>query len=126
MSVTYLEELLRKVRIVVSEIDGVITDGKVNIIETGLQIQKNFSIKDLEIINKIKKTHRFAFMSSNNSINYTLCAHRNIPFFWAETNKVATLNKILQRYGFSVDNVLYVGANPTDLEVVKYVPLSKI
>lgn len=119
-----LKDLLSKVKIVVSEMDGVVNDGKMSVAETGITVYKDYSIKDFEVINLIKKKYKFVFMSSDNSVNYLLCSHKNIPFFWAQKDKKETLHKILQRYSFGMDEVLYIGSKPSDLSMVKYVPIS--
>lgn len=111
---------LRNIKMVVSEIDGVITDGTVGFGEFNTPIFKKFCLKDFEAINLIKKTTSFGFISSDASINISMCKKRNIPFFFSEKNKMDVYtNNILRRFGLLPDNILYVGYSYSDIECLR-------
>jgi 3-deoxy-D-manno-octulosonate 8-phosphate phosphatase (KDO 8-P phosphatase) len=107
------------IKLVVSEIDGIITEHLVAFGEMNVVMFKQFYIKDFEAINLIKKDWGFAFLSSDANINASLCKKRNIPFFFAERNKKDIYNQILQRYTLNPDNILYVGSSYSDIAVMQ-------
>ena len=85
------------IKLIVSEIDGIVTEHLVAFGEMNVVMFKQFYMKDFEAINLIKKDWGFTFLSSDANINASLCKKRNIPFFFAERNKKEVYNQILQR-----------------------------
>ena len=79
------EELFGKnAKLIVSEIDGIITDGRYAEDEIGNIIYKVYNSKDFDAINELKKHFKFVFLSSDNKINYNMCKRRNISFYGAK------------------------------------------
>jgi len=115
---------LSRVKLIICSMDGVITDGKVMYDELGNTLFKNYCFSDFEAINKLKKVYNFCFISSDNAINYNLCRRKNIPFFWAKKSKLDTVKSILNRYGVSPLEVIFIGATISDAEVATMIPLS--
>lgn len=118
------EEWCTKLKVIVSEIDGIVTEGSLYIDELGNVPFKKFCKKDFEIINELKKTFTFVFLSTDNSISYHLCRRRNIPFFHAPKNKKESLIKIMRRYSVSPEEILYIGCSLSDLECIQMIPFS--
>lgn len=115
---------LKKIKIIVSESDGVLTDGQSFVDTVGATVFKSINHDAFELINILKKHFKFVFMSNDPSVTASLCRSKNIPFFWAQGDKHSTLLTILRRYNFSMEEVLYVGSSISDLGVMKYVPSS--
>ena len=107
------------ISLVISEIDGIVTEHLVALGEMNTVMFKQFYMKDFEAINLIKKDWGFVFLSSDANINLSLCKKRNIPFFFADRNKKEAYNQIMQRYSLTPDNVLYVGSSYSDIECIK-------
>ena len=107
------------IKLVVSEVDGIITEHLVAFGEMNTVMFKQFYMKDFEAINLIKKDWGFAFLSSDANISLSLCKKRNIPFFFAEKSKREVYNQILQRYSLTPDNVLYVGSSYSDINCIQ-------
>ena len=108
---------LDSIKFVLSEIDGIITEHLTAIGEMNITMFKQFCMKDFEAINVIKKDYGFAFISSDASINMSLCKKRNIPFFHAEQSKKEVyVEKVLRRFSLTPDNVLYLGSSYSDIE----------
>lgn len=106
---------LRDIKVVVSEIDGILTNGRMPTDELGTILFKEYYYKDLEAINEIKKYIKFVFLAKDQSINYSFCRRKNIPFFLSRTTKeVALVADILHRYEATVDNVIYLGCSLSD------------
>lgn len=118
------EEWCSKVKLIVSEVDGIITDHLIHVDELGNVPFKGFYMKDFEAINELRKTFGFVFLSSDNSISYHLCRHKNIPFFYAPKDKNDGLKKIMQKYNVSAEEVLYIGSTFSDLKNIKMIPFT--
>ena len=118
------EEWCAKLKVIVSEIDGIVTEGSLYIDELGNVPFKTYCMKDFEIINELKKTFIFVFLSSNNAVSYHLCRRKNIPFYHAPRDKKESLIRVMQRYSATPEEVLYVGCSQSDLGCVKLIPFS--
>jgi len=118
------EEKCSKLKIIVSEIDGIITEHLSPIDELGNTLFKQYYMKDFEAINELKKSFVFVFLSKDNTINYHLCKKRNIPFFYDPKSKREKLIEIIRRYGMTAENVLYVGCSYSDIENINMAEIS--
>jgi len=120
------EYLGEGIKLIVSEIDGVITDGTWAEDEIGNVVYKVYNTKDFGAINVIKKKFKFAFLSDDNHINYNMCRRRNIPFYWGknEKEKYARLVEIMHRYSCTPDQTIYIGAKMTDRRCLQMIPKS--
>ena len=107
---------LSKIKFVISEIDGIVTEHLSGIGEMGVTMFKQYYMKDFEAINLIKKDWGFAFLSSDPAVSLSTCKKKNIPFFYAERNKREVYNMLLNRYNLTPDNVLYVAGSYSDIE----------
>ena len=110
---------LSNIKIVVSELDGVITEHLAGLGEMDSMLFKQFYLKDFEAINLIKQYWKFAFLSSEIAINMSLCRKRSIPFFYAERSKKEVYGHLLQRYAMTPDDVLYLGSSYSDINCMK-------
>jgi len=120
-----MEKLLEKIKIIVSEVDGIITEGLISYDELQNVPFKTFYMKDFEAVNEIRKIIPFVFLSSDNSVTYNLMRSKNIPFFWAPKNKKEKLVEIMKRYDvISAEEVLFIGSTYSDTACVKLIPLS--
>ncbi len=108
-----------KIKFVLSEIDGVITEHMSAIGEMGITLFKTYYMKDFDAINLIKKEFGFAFISKDADISMSLCKKKNLAFFYAERDKREMYQKVLRRYSLSPDNVLYIGNNYSDVACMK-------
>lgn len=108
----------RNIEIIVSEIDGVITDGKNAIDYLNHIIFKNYCDLDFEAINELKPFFTFVFLSSSPEVSYNVMRTRNIPTYFTshKEDKLTILTKrILPRYNTRADNLLYIGSRVTDI-----------
>lgn len=121
-----IEEFRRDIKLIISEIDGIITNGLRTEDEMGHVLFKSFNVKDLAAINELKKSYKFVFLSDDNSINYNFCRRKNIPFYWAqnEEEKYEYLVKIMQRYSCIPDQVVFVASKVSDKKCAQLIPKS--
>jgi len=115
--------MLSKIKLVISEMDGIITDGTVPIDELGYTPFKNYCLKDFEAINKIKTMFKFIFISNSGSINYNLCRKKSIPFFCLPNKKQAII-KAVKKYDCTFENVVYVGHTFSDIDCMNLAAIS--
>lgn len=121
---SYFDELCSNVKVIVSEVDGVVTDGFIPTDELGNVPFKNFFMKDFEAINMLKRNFKFVFISSDNSISYNLCRRKNIPFFYSQKSKKENLVRVMNKYSVSAEEVVYLGNSFSDIECLTMVPFS--
>ncbi len=116
----------KDVKLIVSEIDGVLTDGTYAEDEIGNVLYKTFNVKDFSAINELKKYFKFVFMSADNRINYNMCNRRNIAFFWArnEREKFIRLGEILRKYNCTPDQTIYIASLMNDKRCIQTIPCS--
>lgn len=117
----------KNVKLIISEIDGVLTDGKYTEDEIGNVLFKSFNYIDFDSINTLKqKGYKFVFLSEDNRINYNMCQRRNLPFYWGrnEDSKYKCLVDIFRRYNTGPDNTLFVPSRPSDRKCIHTVPIS--
>jgi YrbI family 3-deoxy-D-manno-octulosonate 8-phosphate phosphatase len=122
-------EMCSKIKLIISEVDGVITDGLSAIDNMNNTLFKMFYTRDFEALNLLKKHFIFVFLSSDNNVSYNIMRTRNIPFYWArgdksETTKKAILSNIMHKYGVTPEEVLFVGSTFSDVECFNMIPLS--
>lgn len=115
-----------KVKLIVSEIDGVITNGSHPEDEMGNVFYKTYQSKDFDAINELKKKYTFIFLSKDKRVNYNMCQRRNIKFQFArnEEEKYKQLMELMRKYGCSPDEVIYIGARVSDRKCLRLIPKS--
>ena len=115
-----------EIKLIVSEIDGVLTDGTYAEDEIGNTLYKVFNQKDFSAINDLKKYYKLAFLCDDNKINYNMCQRKNIPFYWGrgEKGKYTILSDILRRYGATPDETIYIGSKISDRKCMRLIPYS--
>lgn len=121
------EELFGKnAKLIISEIDGILTSGDITVDEIGNVLYKTFNGKDFDAINELKKYFIIVFLSSDNKINFNLCRRKNWPFYWGknEEEKYRRLIEILRRYNVTPDEVIYVGSKISDRKCLQMIPNS--
>lgn len=122
-----MEELVKKckdLQVIVSAVDGIITDGFLPIDELQNTPFKYYCMRDFEAINEIKKTYKFVFISSDNAVNYNLMRAKNIPFYYAPKDKIKSFTDIMRRYNVKPDNVMYIGCSYSDIECMHLAEVS--
>jgi len=116
----------RPIKLIISEIDGVLTDGTYAEDEIGNTLYKVFNQKDWSAINEIKKYYKVVFLCDDNKINYNMCQRRNLPFYWGkgENGKYTLLSEILRRYSATPDETIYIGSKISDRKCMQMIPYS--
>jgi 3-deoxy-D-manno-octulosonate 8-phosphate phosphatase KdsC-like HAD superfamily phosphatase len=109
---------LKNIEIIVSEIDGIITDGCAALEYLNHTLFKNYCVRDFDAINELKSYFTFVFLSSDPTISYNIMRKRNIPAYFTNNNsdKLTLLTKrILPKYNTRPENLLYIGSSFSDI-----------
>ena len=112
------------IKIIVSEVDGVLTDGSVYRDELSNPVFKKYYSLDFEAINELKREYTVVFLSSDNAISYNLLRNKQLPFYHTKHSRKNVLYEILNRYATTAPELLYIGATYSDIDCMKLAQIS--
>ena len=118
------EEQTKKIKLIAFDLDGIVNEGLIGYGEMGVILFKQYNMKDFEAINELKKIFIVVVVSTDSSINYSVCKTRSIPFFVNPKNKKDALAKAMVKYGVTPDEVVYVGNSFSDVDNCRMIPFS--
>lgn len=119
-------EKLKHIKAFVLDVDGVLTDGTVLLTESGEQLRK-FSIRDGYALQlAIKRGYRVAALSGGRSkgIEFRLKGLGLTDIFLGLDSKTEAFLNFLKSSGLEAAEVLYIGDDIPDLQVMKLAGLS--
>jgi len=114
-----LKTRCKDIKIVVSAVDGIITEHLSPLDELGNTLFKSYCMKDFEAINENKKRYKFVFISKDQAISYNLFRRKSIPFYYAPKSKKEGLVKVMRKYGATPEHIIYVGCSYSDIGSMK-------
>lgn len=117
---------LSKIKLLVMDVDGTLTDGKIYIGESG-EMMKAFSAKDgLGIKLLIKHNIMPAIITGRTSDIVRLrCQELGIHILYqGVTDKAAKLKELMEKYGFQKEEVAFIGDDMNDLSAINSVGIS--
>ena len=126
MTDSLIGEKAKKIKLVVTDIDGVWTDGRMYYSPDG-DFMKAFSTYDgMGVLLLRKKGIETAILTSEETEIVKKRAEKlKIKHcYQGEKNKLSRLKKICQTMNISLENVAYIGDDVNDLDVLKLVGLS--
>lgn len=116
-----------KIKMVITDCDGVLTDGGVYYSERGEEL-KRFCIRDGMGVERLRKLTGIdtAIISGENSLPLQRRAEKLSisELHLASTNKVSTLRRILREKNISAEEIAYIGDDTNDLGIISMVGLS--
>ena len=110
--------LPKDIKLVVSDFDGIFTDGKLEIFSDG-KTSKKIDYKDIMGIAIIlKKDINFAIISGEKSAAIDIIQEKfpKVDTFQNERNKINILKSLIEKYGITPDNVIYMGDDINDIK----------
>lgn len=118
-------ELFTKIKALVFDIDGVLTDGSVTLMPGGEQIRKMYVKDGYALQLAVKKGYFVAVISGGNSEqSKTRLKGLGIQHIYLKSrNKLDDLREFMAIYNLSSDQVLYMGDDIPDFEVMQKVGL---
>ena len=111
---------LNKIKLLILDIDGVLTDGTKIYNEKHEVISKRFLCKDFTAIKRMVASGIKVIMLSGDNFNKTMAEKRNIDFYCTR-DKNLSLDKSLfieefqQKYNVSIDKMSFIGDDYFDL-----------
>lgn len=109
-------------KLLVMDVDGTLTDGKIYIGSKGEEF-KSFNVKDGYAINEIlhKNGIKTAIITGRESEIVNIRARElSIDYVYQNvSDKVETLKQIVELYGISIEEVAYIGDDLNDFEAMK-------
>lgn len=118
-----LEERLRKIKILLLDVDGVLTDGRI-IYDSRGRDSKFFDVHDglgVYVLNKAGVKTIIVTAKSSGTIKPRARDMRVTEVFADVSPKSAILDKILKKYNVNKDEVCFVGDDLVDLGLMKVV-----
>lgn len=119
------KEYLNHITTFIFDIDGVLTDGSVLVTTTG-ELLRTMNIKDgYALKTAIDQKFNICIISggSNEGVKLRLEGLGIKEIHLGTHNKISQLNKFLKKYSLKQENVLYMGDDIPDLQVMKLVGL---
>lgn len=118
--------LLSSIKLIAFDIDGVLTDGKVEIDEFGKE-KKHIFLPDIDYMNRLKQDGYILIAVTGEDTS--ICKQFESRYPWNEVykgckNKDVVLHNITVKYGISLDEVCYVGDGLYDVPALKIAGVS--
>ncbi len=117
-----ITERAKKIKLLLLDVDGVLTDGKIIIGNYGDEI-KNFDVKDgLGVVLLRKAGLRCAIISARNSrIVKIRAGHLGIDKIYENHYKIKSLRNIKRRFRVKEEEICFVGDDLIDISILKRV-----
>lgn len=120
-----LEQRLAPIKLILCDVDGVLTDGRISFDNQGIEI-KSFHVRDGMGI-KLWQTagHQFGLLTARSShIVKVRAAELGVDLIrQGFSDKLPVAEAIMEEHGLTADEVCYVGDDLTDLQVIEKVGL---
>ena len=121
-----LIEKAKKIRAIIFDVDGVLTDGKITYDNNGMEF-KSFNVKDGQIIKHLKnqKILTGVITGRDSKVVRNRCNELKIDFHYHGIHdKFSVFYKEMTKLKITPDQVAYVGDDINDLPVLRVVGLS--
>ncbi|WP_163377975.1 KdsC family phosphatase [Cyclobacterium sp. SYSU L10401] len=116
----------RRIKLLVSDLDGVLTDGGIILDDQGMEYKK-FQVKDGQIIQYLQLAGIETGILSGRDVKVSSlrCEQMKVDFhLHGVRDKWSTLKGIAEKKGISTDEVAYIGDDLIDLELLSRVGLA--
>ena len=109
-----------KVKLVILDIDGVMTDGRKYYGVDGMPLAKTYCDKDFTAIKRLRGAGvHVCFLSGDDTVNEAMSKNRNIDFYYSRgKDKVEFLDIFVKKYNTTPENIAYVGDDLFDQNIM--------
>ncbi len=121
-----IEQKAKKIKAIVFDVDGVLTDGGIIYDNSGMEI-KRFNVKDGQIISHLKKAGFIvgAITGRNSQVVKNRCEELKLDFHYhGSSDKLVQYNKIKETYILEDEEIAYIGDDIIDLCILSRCGLS--
>ena len=116
-------EQMKKIKMLVMDVDGTLTDGKIYIGPQG-EVMKAFNVKDGYAIKHILPEMGIipVIITGRTSaiVEYRAKELDITELYQGVTDKLAQLKKVAEKYQLTKDQIAYIGDDVNDLECIKH------
>jgi 3-deoxy-D-manno-octulosonate 8-phosphate phosphatase (KDO 8-P phosphatase) len=114
------------IKLIILDVDGVLTNGRKQYDKDGNVILKTFCDKDWTAIKRFRALGIEVAFLSGDGFNANIAKNRNIPFYLNRSNgkhsdKLGFLPKMCDDFNVEAENILYVGDDIFDVRIAKAV-----
>jgi len=113
------------IKLLILDVDGVLTDGKKSYGLDGLALSKNFCDRDFTAIKRLKSGGiQVCFLSGDKKVNEEVAKNRKIDFYFSDAgydDKADYVEKFEKIYNCTKDEMAYVGDDIFDIPIMKSV-----
>lgn len=117
---------VKKIKAIVFDVDGVLTDGGIIYDNSGMEI-KRFNVKDGQIISHLKKAGFIvgAITGRDSLVVKNRCEELKLNFHYhGSSNKLIQYEKIKNSYNLKDEHIAYIGDDIIDLSILTRCGLS--
>lgn len=121
-----LEERAKKIKLLVFDVDGVMTDGSITYDENGIEY-KTFNAKDGLGLSRMSKNGFVTAIITgrkNGTVDRRANDLRVTEVYQGVKNKLPILEAIMEKYGFDFSEVSYMGDDEPDICILEKVSIS--
>ncbi len=125
---TVLNKKLKQIKILITDVDGVLTDGGAYYSDEGIELKK-FSIRDgMGIVLLQKAGFKVAIVTTEKTKIVERRAERLrvTDLFQGVINKVEAVEELLQKYSLSWNQAAFIGDDINDIPVLKKVGFAAV
>ena len=119
-------ELAKKIKLLAFDVDGVMTDGSVTYDENGVEY-KTFNVKDGHGIVRANKSGFITAIitaRNNGTVQHRAENLKITEIYQGQKYKLPALEEIMSKYGFTYENVAYMGEDIPDICILEKVGIA--
>lgn len=120
-----LKSAARKIKLIAFDVDGVMTNNSLIFDENGIEY-KRFNGKDgqgIELLHKAGIIPAIISKRNNGTIVHRAKVLGITELYMGQKNKIEVLDEIIEKYGFSYDEIAYMGDDLPDICILEKVGL---
>ncbi len=113
----------KMIKLVILDIDGILTDGRKYYGTDGMPYAKTFCDKDFTAIKRLRGAGiNVCFLSGDDVVNRAMAKNRNIDFYYARgKDKADFIAGFIETYKVDKSEMAYVGDDLFDMSIMKIV-----
>lgn len=122
----YHKQKLSKIKMLISDVDGVLTDGKINIDDNGVET-KSYSVLDgmsIKIAQKSGLIFAIVSASDSNSIKHRFCRLGVSEVIFNTEQKVLAIKSLMEKHSLEAEALAYIGDDYIDIAPMKLCAVS--